>query len=183
MPEQNWLESRKKKSRRYSYIIFLIVAAIAAFIFLKNNHELLFSQPGHLSETKPPSSPLKPAAENHVTGPAVIPSTAAAKGHSAEKKMDSVTIADFFCRLRGSDALRIVLSLHLVFPSGALGREVLLKREDLKVMVQKIIAEKSMNELIVDSLREQTKRAMNRILEKGAISDVEFRNFSIEKVQ
>jgi hypothetical protein len=183
MPEQNWLESRKKKSRRYSYIIFLSVAAFAAFIFLKNNHELLFSKPERLSQTKPPSSPLLPAAENPVTNPAVLPSIAAAKGHSAKRKMDSVTIADFFCRLRGNEKLRIVLSLNLIFPSGALGREVLLKREDLKVMVQKIIAEKSMNDLIVDSLREQTKRAMNRILEKGALSDVEFRNFSIEKVQ
>ena len=183
MSEQNWLESRKKKSRRYTYIIFLIVAVAAAFIFFKNNHELLFSKPGRLSQTKPPLPPLKPAEANRLMSPSAIATTAAAKGHSTVKEMDSVTIADFFCRLRGNEAFRIVLSLGLVFPSGALGREVLLKREDLKVMVQKIIAEKSMNELIVDSLREQTMRAMNRILEKGAISDVEFRNFSIEKVQ
>ena len=98
-------------------------------------------------------------------------------------KTDSVTISGIACRLRDGKALRVVLSLELLFPSGPLQREVLLKRENLKVMVQKIIAEKSMDELTVDSLREQTKRAMNRILEKGSISDVIFLNFSIEKVQ
>jgi flagellar basal body-associated protein FliL len=183
MPEQNWLESRKKKSRRYTYIVFLMVTVAAAFIFFKNNHELLFSKPGRLSQTKPPLPPLKPAAVNRLANPAARATTIAVMGHSAVRKTDSVTIADFFCRLRGNEAFRIVLSLNLIFPSGALNREILLKREDLKVMVQKIIAEKSMNELIVDSLRNQTKRAMNQLLEKGAISDVEFRNFSIEKVQ
>ncbi|HEX7511556.1 MAG TPA: hypothetical protein VF335_09665, partial [Chitinivibrionales bacterium] len=65
----------------------------------------------------------------------------------------------------------------------AMKKEVLLKRENLKVMVQKVLAAKTLDELIVDSLRAQTKTAMNRILDRGAITDVTFRNFRIEKAQ
>jgi len=46
-----------------------------------------------------------------------------------------------------------------------------------------VISGKTVNELIVDSLRVQTKDAMNRILEHGVIDDVKFRNFRIEKVK
>jgi hypothetical protein len=62
-------------------------------------------------------------------------------------------------------------------------REILLKRENLKVMVQKVIADKTLDELIVDSLRIETKKAMNKLLGKNIITDVEFRDFRIDKVK
>ena len=76
-----------------------------------------------------------------------------------------------------------MVSLEIFVAQEPLKREVLLKRENLKVMVQKVISGKTVNELIVDSLRVQTKDAMNRILEHGVIDDVKFRNFRIEKVK
>jgi flagellar basal body-associated protein FliL len=183
MSENNWLESRKKKSRRTLLIVFLVVAASASFIFIRNNRELLFSKqerPSRVIVQPPPSKPAVANPPARPSGKAVIIEKNEPK---ASGGADSVTIPDFACRLRDGGALRVVLSLKLIFPSSALKREILLKREDLKVMVQKAIAEKSMNELNVDSLRGQAKRAMNKILEKAVISDVEFRNFSIEKVQ
>jgi flagellar basal body-associated protein FliL len=183
MSENNWLESRKKNSRRTLLIVFLIVFASASFIFIKNNSELLFSKQerrSHVIENPPPS-------KSTVESPPVRPSGKAAVTESnppeASGGDDSVTIPDFTCRVRDNGALRVVLSLKLVISSAAHKGEVLLKRDDLKVMVRKTIAEKFMNELNIDSLREQTKRAMNKILEKAVITDVEFRNFSIEKVQ
>ena len=183
MSEKNWLESRKKKSRRRTLIVFLIVTASALFIFIRNNREVLFSKPGRLSQITKIPPPSKPAVENLPVRPSGKAVNTATNEPKAFVGTDSVTIPDFACRLHETRALRVVLSLKLVFPSSALKREVLLKREDLKVMVQKTIAEMSINELNIDSLREQTIRSMNRILEKAVITDVEFRNFSIEKVQ
>ncbi len=183
MPETSWLESRNKKSRRYGYFVFLIIILAAVFIFLRNNRDVLFSKPGRISQTveKTPSS--LPAAKSLPPQASGTAKTVAVERAVSLPETDSVSLADIVCRLRSGEALRIVLALDLYFQPGPLKREVLLKRENLKVMVQKTVAGKSLNELIVDSLREQTKRAMNRILEKGAIRDVAFRNFSIEKVR
>jgi flagellar basal body-associated protein FliL len=183
MPEASWLESRNKKSRWYGYIFFLIIVLAAAFIFLRNNRDVLFSKPGHSSqEAEKPPSP-KPAARTLPPQPTVMAKAVVTKRAVPLPETDSVELPDIACRLRGTEPLTVVLSLDLFFQAGSLKREVLLKRENLKVMVQKAIAGKSMNDLIVDSLREQTKSAMNRILEKGVIRDVVFRKFSIDKVQ
>ena len=50
-------------------------------------------------------------------------------------------------------------------------------------MVRKVVAGKTLEELIIDSLRPQTKTSMDRILENGALTDVVFRTFRIEKVK
>ena len=183
MPETSWLKSRNKKSRRYGYFVFLIIILAAVFIFLRNNRDVLFSKPGRVSQTieKTPSS--LPAATTLPPRSSGSAKTVTVERSVSLPETDSVALRDIACRLQSGEALRVVLSLDLFFQSGPLKREVLLKRENLKVMVQKTIAGKSLNELIVDSLREQTKRAMNRILDKGVIRDVVFRNFSIEKVQ
>jgi hypothetical protein len=199
MPEPNWLESRKKRSRWYVYAIFPIILLAAVFIFLRNNRDVLFSKQERTAPAadlaaavKPAEIPApKPAGKTALNPPqraAVKPAEAALRPASGEPAArrgnpDCVTISDIVCRLSGRDRVRLVVSLDLFFQSGELRREVLLKRDDLKVMVQKTFAEKTMSELVVDSLRQQAKRAMNRILEKGAIADVAFRNFSIEKVQ
>jgi hypothetical protein len=183
MPEQSWLESRKKNSRWYGYTVFLIIFLVAAVIFLRNNRELLFSKRGPTAQEATHTLVSKPAAANLSAKPSGVAVTEAAKRSAALMKTDSVTISGILCRLRGDQTLRVVLSLTLLFPSGPLKGEVLLKRENLKVMVQKTIAEKSMDELIVDTLRGQTIRAMNRILEKGCITDVTFLNFTMEKAQ
>ena len=49
-------------------------------------------------------------------------------------------------------------------------------------MAQKVFSTKTIDELVIDSLRLETKAEMNRILEKSAIKDVEFKDFRIDKV-
>ncbi len=190
MRETRRLESRKKKSRRFYYVIIPAIIVVAAFIFLRNNRELFFSP----SEEKKAIVRSVPAPKQSSSPPSVKVEAAVRPEPAAEKsaaiaRLDSVTIDDFSCRLGdlgdlgGREALAVVLSLELFFPAGAMRGEVLLKRDDLKVMVRKTIAGKALKEVIVDSLREQTKRAMNKILEKGAITDIRFRQFTIDKVR
>ena len=95
----------------------------------------------------------------------------------------SVMIPDIKCALSDHGAFKVVLSLELFIADDSNKREILLKRENLKVMVQKVLAVKTLDELIVDSLRLETKAAMNAFLEKNMIIDVEFRNFRIDKVR
>jgi flagellar basal body-associated protein FliL len=197
MSEQNWLESRKKSSRRsVTLTVILIIVASALFIFIRNNRELFFSSHERLSHAadNPPAAMSGRAADKSVVQPKPdredLPADRSGDTVSDKKSthqdsgvFDSVTIPDFACRLRDNDALRVILSLKLIVPSAAVRHEVLLKREELKLLVQKTVAEEYMNELTADSLRERAKRTMNRIIDRPGIRDVEFRNFSIEKVQ
>ena len=81
----------------------------------------------------------------------------------------SVLLPDIKCALRDRGAFKVVLSLELFMADDSFKREVLLKRENLKVMVQKVLAAKTLDELIIDSLRSETKTAMNALLEKNMI--------------
>jgi flagellar basal body-associated protein FliL len=50
-------------------------------------------------------------------------------------------------------------------------------------MVQKTLATKSMDDMVVDALRKDIRSGLNSILENGALSDIEFKEFRIDKVE
>jgi len=95
-----------------------------------------------------------------------------------------VPLEGLTCRLMDRSQPSIRLSLLLSFTENkALKQEILVKRDNLKVMVKKTLATKSMDDLIVDSLRNDLKSGLNSVLENGAITDIEFKEFRIEKVE
>jgi flagellar basal body-associated protein FliL len=207
MSEKTWLETRKKKSRRY-VIVFLVFAVAAAAIFIRNNRELFLSKSGvakqeaviSISDVPKvmPKNVQKDSAPAVLTGTVAPGVTALEKAAPDVQKQNnntspaapamapmaaSVLLPDIKCAVRDRGALKVVLSLELFIADDSFKREILLKRENLKVMVQKVLSTKTLDELIVDSLRSQTKTAMNKLLEKSMITDVEFRDFRIDKVK
>jgi flagellar basal body-associated protein FliL len=97
---------------------------------------------------------------------------------------ESVPLERVVCRLMDKSQPSIRLSLLLSFPTNkALKQEILVKRDNLKVMVKKTLAAKSMDDMVVDSLRRDLKSDLNSVLENGAITDIEFKEFRIEKVE
>ena len=108
-----------------------------------------------------------------------------AKSHPAPPgAAESVPLEGRTCRLMDKSQPSIRLSLLLSFPENkALKQEILVKRDNLKVMVKKTLATKSMDDLVVDSLRNDLKSGLNSVLESGAITDIEFKEFRIEKVE
>jgi flagellar basal body-associated protein FliL len=200
MPEKTWLETRKKRTGWY-VLFFLIVVVAGLAVFVRNNREMFFPKADSpkqeavfsLSDTpkvapkdEPVSRPEKTQDKSgpdtnksaHVTG-SVAPQALPNKSNA----IYSVMLPDIRCALRDRQTLKVALSLELIMADGSFKREILLKRENLKVMVQKVIADKTLDELIVDSLRIETKKAMNKLLGKNIISDVEFRDFRIDKVK
>jgi hypothetical protein len=188
MRDRNWLESREKKSHWYYYAVVIAVAAIAMAVFIRNNKDLFFTKSEKIAP--PVKEPISTKPPQHVAEARHAPAKApdrppqSVSVSSRASLADSVFLEDIVCRLRDRESLSVVLSLELFFASdGPIKREILLKRDNLKVMVQKALVGKSMQELIVDSLRAQVKTAMDRILENGTLRDVKFRKFSIDKVQ
>jgi flagellar basal body-associated protein FliL len=208
MSEKRSLKKRKKSTARY-FIIILVAITAGAVIFVYNNRDMFFT--GYERKSKETSiinfeplvsfinktktgvlKRLKKPAENHV----VVYMDSASLRHepvptepidSVEKKnvapLQSIQLHGIVCNLRGRNDINVVVSLDIITPKGNVGNEALLKRENLKVMVQKVIANKTLDDLIVDSLRTQIKISMNNILENGVVADVIFRDFRIDKVR
>jgi flagellar basal body-associated protein FliL len=187
MPEQSWLDIRKKRNNGYLYIL-VVLAILGAAIFLHNNRELFFSKS---------SGPVKkPLETDSVTNKKTTEAAAflETQNRPVEKAKEvpqtpgpapvvfSVELPDIQCGLLGSREFKVRVSLKLFLAGDANKNEVLEKRENLKVMAQKVFSTKTIDELVVDSLRLETKAEMNRILEKSAIKDVEFKDFRIDKV-
>jgi flagellar basal body-associated protein FliL len=126
-----------------------------------------------LQETLPQARPQPPQPDKPV-----------AAGKSPSGGNESVPLERISCRLMDKSQPSIRLSLLLSFPpNSALKQEILVKRDNLKVMVKKTLAAKSMDDMVVDSLRKDLKSGLNSVLENGAITDIEFKEFRIEKVE
>jgi flagellar basal body-associated protein FliL len=93
------------------------------------------------------------------------------------KKRYSVVLEEFSCTLADRQGLQVRIALELFYNNPALKRELLLKRENCKTLVRKVLAGKRLDEIVVDSLRREIIDEINEILERGRIVDVEFKNF------
>jgi flagellar basal body-associated protein FliL len=192
MPEKTWLETRQKKTRWY--VLFFVVAVIAGLaVFVRNNWEMFFPKSGGakqeavISLSDAPKvalrdSPKDEPASRHEKKRDMAGSDVK-NAPEKTRATSSVMLPDIPCGLRDRGAFKVTLSLELIMADDSFEREILLKRENLKVMVQKVIANKTLDELVVESLRTETKTAMNAFLQKKIITDVEFRDFRIDKVK
>jgi flagellar basal body-associated protein FliL len=214
MSDDSWLsQSRKKKTKNRWTLILAIVVLVAAGIFLKNNHDLLWSSKDRKNDDQGAASPIfsphedvkpepvKPAAAAPVPTPAHVTEKKAvvantgqplpgtdslAPGKESPKAVQksSVLLSDIRCFLRDRKGPGLVLSLNVVFEeSGPLKQEVLVKRDVLKVMIKKVMADKTLEDMKVDSLRLELKNSINALLESGKISDLEFNELRIDKAK
>jgi flagellar basal body-associated protein FliL len=128
-------------------------------------------------KTQPKTPPAAPVAH-------AAPVAPVAKAVSAAPASESVLLDKITCRLMDKSQPSILLSLSVSFPQNkALRQEILVKRDNLKVLVKRTLATKSLDDMIVDSLRKDLESGLNSVLENGAVTDIEFKEFRIEKVE
>jgi flagellar basal body-associated protein FliL len=95
-----------------------------------------------------------------------------------------MVLGDITCRLADRSKPVLRLSIEMYFPDDpGFAHELLLKRDNLKVLVRKVLSTKFLDDLVVEKLRMELRNVLNGILEKGQISDIEFRDFRIDKVE
>ena len=75
--------------------------------------------------------------------------------------------------------VRVTLSLRLSCAGGRAEREILFKREDLKVMAHSVVSKLLMADISAEKLRPALSTAMNRILSDGTIDTVEVASVEI----
>jgi flagellar basal body-associated protein FliL len=89
----------------------------------------------------------------------------------------SVSVANIRCRLAGAEQQEVLVSLRMIFHSLSLQDEVLLKRDEIRVIVQKVFSQKVLDEIQVNMLRVELKQSINDLLDGNKIDDVEFEDF------
>jgi flagellar basal body-associated protein FliL len=89
----------------------------------------------------------------------------------------SVALPIVECRLAEKKDLVIRVSLKVFFADKNVEQEVLFKRNDIGVILKKVFKNKQLSDIVVDKLREELRRKINALLEKGTIEDIEFIDF------
>jgi len=203
MPDSQWLNHRARK-KNYLWLIIIIAAiGIGAGIFIRNNSEIFVAPDAQKKEpvsSEPPKVAPTPAPRSAipVIAPERVPQTPRPPAKASPEKSEAgsrqvaaapnaagaVSLNGITCKLMDKTRPSMRLSLSLVFPKNhELEQEILMKRDDLKIMVQKTLASKSVDEIKRDSLKKDIKSALNPLLENGAITDIEFKEFRIDKVE
>jgi flagellar basal body-associated protein FliL len=205
MPDSQWLDHHGKRKKYLWLVICGAAVCIAAGLFIRNNSDILLAAHAQKKEAAR-QAPAAPAALRQPVSDRQSPAALTKKNEQPVKQppargvkespetgsMDkpvlsavrAVSITGISCKLIDKSRPSILLSLSLVFQeTRELEREILVKRDNLKIMVQKTLASKSLDDMVKDSLRKDIKSALNPLLENGAITDVEFKEFRIDKVE
>jgi flagellar basal body-associated protein FliL len=163
----------RKRARLYIQIgVAVCLVAVVAAVFIRNNRDIFGIWTG---------GPARP--ENHIASSRESAPDKAAAGLPAaadtlpDTRQLSVDLLDMPCRLKGDDVTDVVVSVRLLFAGEGLRQEVLLKREDLKVIVRKVLASTALSEIVVESLRARMRDELNAVLDSGEIRDLEFLKF------
>jgi len=169
MAEQSEWQRQQRRSLLFKLLFFGLCAVIGFFIFRNNR----------TTDERAPIPPVDTVRAIATRQKAVTPE----KSESTTTPLSirkSIILPDIVCRLRENEHINIIVSLELYFHDDSLKKELMLKREDLSVIVQKCFYPKTLDTIRIQSLRRELITRLNAIVTGAAIVDVEFRNFKIE---
>lgn len=95
----------------------------------------------------------------------------------------SVELPTVTCATADKKNLTIKIRLRFYFRGEKLRKEILLKRENLKIMVKRVLKRKKHSEIIADDLRIELVKEINLLLEQGQIENIEFLDFQPVKIR
>jgi flagellar basal body-associated protein FliL len=194
-------KTRKKSSRAVWIFLLLTGVAVAGFLVYRNNREL-FSQrsampkPQHpamqraltatagsrqaIKAEAPKPIPVSPVQKPKVQDVLPIPVDEPQRAAGSLELRKSVLIPNVRCAILDKSAIRINLSLELFFSADSLQEEILGKREQIKVMIRKIMSRKRYDDVKTETVKKEIKAAIDSLLDYGALEDVEFRSCQVE---
>jgi flagellar basal body-associated protein FliL len=94
----------------------------------------------------------------------------------------SIVIPDIDCRTLDRADLVIMVTAELVFDNDSLRDEILVKREQLKVLVRRVVSRLTVGDLRTPELRTALRTELNTLLVHGSLLGVTIRDLRMEKV-
>jgi hypothetical protein len=84
-------------------------------------------------------------------------------------------------RLKNEQSLKVYMTLDLQFNSPALRTEIMERKRDLRVLAELLLSSKTIDEVEISSIRAETMTSFNSLLTRGALQDIRFIDFRIER--
>jgi hypothetical protein len=183
MAESSWSDKKRGHTKNFLWIIAGIIAVgIAAGLFVRNNSDILLSSDKKKLSPTNEQPALPQSVQDHKTKTAAPPAVETSTKHSQSQRTDTVSLTGIICKLVDKSQPKLRVSLNIVFlANDGLKKEILVKRDNLKVMVQKTMSGESLDDIVIDSLRNGLKSGLNSLLEKGEIADLEFKEFTLQQ--
>jgi flagellar basal body-associated protein FliL len=178
---------RRPHSLRPLWIVILAGAFVFGGIMVYRNNRAFFSKK---SAVPAPVAPSVIAGKPGIAGKSSATVPEAARSTGPQKKIpvaadsipvlrQSVVIPGVRCLLFSDNGLGATVSFELFFSGDSLRSEIMEKREQLKVMAQRVFGKKRADEVQTAALADEVRLAMNGILSTGAVETVEFRSFAV----
>ncbi|MBN2036458.1 MAG: hypothetical protein JW768_06920 [Chitinispirillaceae bacterium] len=99
---------------------------------------------------------------------------------TARDKRDSVDLGNVSCRVQNRDDIVVVAELT-VYCDASRKQEVLVKRDALSVLTQSVVRSKDLEAVKIGAIKEELRKAMNRMFDSPAVTGISFRSVKIEK--
>ena len=184
-------EDKKKSKKGIGFIIFLCIAIVFIGFLIFNNFDF-FKQKRETESIKvedsdkaekevEASEDVKPEKEKTVQEEP--PETASPEEDKeselepSEESVLSIDLPTIKCALADKKGLFVQVTLKVYFKGKKIEKEILFKRDNIKVIVKRALLKKHLSEVVVEKLRVELKKEINVLLEQGKIEDVEFLDF------
>lgn len=185
---ESWLESKNKSRKNVTIVIIsTVIVSFIGLIVFNNIETATQSAPKHSSSEQKPQEAVAAHRADSATS-VKIKETAHKQdsllwinsNKSTIQSRDSaytVEVENISCAVADAQGLALKISLILYCNTPESEKEVLFKRDDIKVMVKKVFRDKRLSDINVDMLRAQLIQEIDNVVEQGKIKDIEFLDF------
>ncbi len=191
MAQSNLDASRRKHHKRITVILFTVIPLVVVVgIIYYNNRDVVIIKPGKqvvsvtVKQIDSVGEDTKHIRASEVVNKSLTDSIIAEPVSDPEKKLcDSLRVSGIEFRPVDRPDVILRLTLMLFFSDNNLRSEILLRREEIRVITRKVIQNLEFGAIRKETVEPQVCFAIRKIFENKNLIDVKIADIQIEKVQ
>lgn len=191
MAESNWDVSRRKHRKRKTIALCTVIplAVVGGIIYYNNRDVVLVKTGNQVVAVKAKQIDSGGEHQKQIRVPEVVDKSSSDSIRSElvsdpEKKFyDSLRVSGIEFRPVGRPDVLLRLTLMLFFSDNSLRSEILLRREEIRVITRKVIHNLEFGAIQKETLEPRVCFAIRKIFENKSLDDVKIADIQIEKVQ
>ncbi len=194
MAQSNWDVSRGKHRKRITVALFIVISLVAVGgIIYYNNRDVVLVKPGNqvvAAKANAKAKQVDSVGDNNkqIRASGVVDKSSGVissepVSDSGKKFYDSLKVSGIeFSPVDRPDVV-LRLTLMLFFSDNSLRSEILLRREEIRVITRKVIHNLDFGAFRKEELEPRVRFAIRQIFENKNLDDVRIAGIQIEKVQ
>ena len=89
---------------------------------------------------------------------------------------------ELLCEVSDRTDIRLKISIALFFSDEKMRQEILIRRNEIKIIIKSIISSKVMGLVKKDTIEPELKKAVNGMFSREVLTDIVLKDIQIEKV-